>query len=123
MLLPGKTVSQNIAPGIQITNISVSPSHSLSSNIPLTFFQLFFIRVQYGAEVTGTERTVVSIKYPEFEQDSDDEDDEEEEEDEEDDDDNIKLPKLITKDAVIALLRPDVVRTLSPPLRQVSASY
>jgi FK506-binding nuclear protein len=50
------------------------------------------------------------MKYPEFEQDSDDEEDEEEEEDE--DDENIKLPKIITKEPVLAVLRPDAVRSL-----------
>ncbi len=61
---------------------------------------------QYGAEVKGDARSVVSIKYPEFEQDSDDEDDEEEE-DEEEDDEDIKLPKIITKEAVLAVLKPN----------------
>jgi len=48
------------------------------------------------------------MKYPEFEQDSDDEDDEEEE-DEENDADPIKLPKIITKETVLAILKPNVV--------------
>ncbi len=51
------------------------------------------------------------MRYPEFQNDSDDEDeDEEDEEDSDEDGDDIKLPKLITKEAVIAILRPDFVR-------------
>lgn len=46
------------------------------------------------------------MKYPEFEQGSDDEDESEEDEESEE---GIKLPGIITKEAVIALLRPDVV--------------
>lgn len=51
------------------------------------------------------------MRYPEFQNDSDDEDedDEDEDEDEDDEDNDIKLPKLITKEAVIAILKPDVV--------------
>lgn len=59
---------------------------------------------QFGAEVTGSARSVVTLKYPEFEQDSDDEEESDDESDE-----PIKLPKLITKEAVIAILKPDVV--------------
>lgn len=65
--------------------------------------------LQFGAEVKGDARTVVSIKYPEFEQGSDDEDESEDEDEE--DDSEIKLPKLITKEAVLAILKPNVVRT------------
>ncbi|GAA5975092.1 hypothetical protein JCM5350_004583 [Sporobolomyces pararoseus] len=82
-LEPGKTISQNTSPAIQITNVS------------------------YGAEVKGDARSAVMMKYPEFEQDSDDEDDEEEE-DEDDEEGNIKLPKLITKETVLAVLKPNV---------------
>ncbi|GAA6017176.1 hypothetical protein JCM11491_001844 [Sporobolomyces phaffii] len=84
VLEPGKTISQNTSPAIQITNVS------------------------YGAEVKGDARSAVLMKYPEFEQDSDDEDDEEEEDDEDDDEGNIKLPKLITKETVLAVLKPNV---------------
>ena len=49
------------------------------------------------------------MKYPEFEQDSDDEDDGEEEEDEDDEEGNIKLPNLITKETVLAVLKPNGV--------------
>ncbi|KAI5481266.1 hypothetical protein MNV49_004888 [Pseudohyphozyma bogoriensis] len=89
VLEPGKTLSQNISVGIQITNVS------------------------FGETVTGKERSVVSIKYPEFEQDSDAEDEEEEDDDEEEDEDNIKLPKLITKQCAIAVLKPDVTESAS----------
>lgn len=58
----------------------------------------------------------MTVKYPEFEQ-TDSEDEDEDEEEEEDDDEDIKLPKLITKQAVIALLRPDVVRRRHAPNR------
>lgn len=58
------------------------------------------------------------MKYPEFEQDSDDEDDEEEE-DEDDEEGNIKLPKLITKETVLAVLKPNVV-SFALPLREKS---
>ncbi|GAA5897809.1 uncharacterized protein JCM6883_000826 [Sporobolomyces salmoneus] len=84
VLEPGKTISQNTSPAIQITNVS------------------------YGPEVKGDKRSAVMMKYPEFEQDSDDEDDEEEEEDDEDEEGNIKLPKLITKETVLAVLKPNV---------------
>ncbi|BGP62859.1 peptidylprolyl isomerase fpr3 [Rhodotorula toruloides] len=83
VLEPGKTYSQNTSPAIQITNVS------------------------YGAEVKGNARSAVTMKYPEFEQDSDDEEDDEEEEDEDEDDENIKLPKIITKEPVLAVLRPN----------------
>lgn len=83
ILEPGKTISQNTSPAIQITNVS------------------------YGAEVKGDARSAVMMKYPEFEQDSDDEDDDEEE-DPEDEEGNIKLPKLITKETVLAVLKPNV---------------
>jgi FK506-binding nuclear protein len=66
--------------------------------------------VQYGAEVKGSARSAVLMKYPEFEQDSDDEEDEEEED--EDEDGPIKLPKLITKETVLAVLKPNGVRFL-----------
>ncbi|GAA5834384.1 hypothetical protein JCM3766R1_005199 [Sporobolomyces carnicolor] len=83
-LEPGKTISQNTSPAIQITNVS------------------------YGAEVKGDARSAVMMKYPEFEQDSDDEDDEEEDEDEDAEEGDIKLPKLITKETVLAVLKPNV---------------
>ncbi|GAA5881545.1 hypothetical protein JCM16303_005698 [Sporobolomyces ruberrimus] len=82
ILEPGKTISQNTSPAIQITNVS------------------------YGAEVKGDARSAVMMKYPEFEQDSDDEEDEEEEDEE--DEGDIKLPKLITKETVLAVLKPNV---------------
>ncbi|GAA5825693.1 hypothetical protein JCM5353_005236 [Sporobolomyces roseus] len=82
-LEPGKTISQNTSPAIQITNVC------------------------YGPEVKGNARSAVMMKYPEFEQDSDDEDDEEEEEDEDDEEGNIKLPNLITKETVLAVLKPN----------------
>ncbi|GAA5935066.1 uncharacterized protein JCM15063_003141 [Sporobolomyces koalae] len=82
VLEPGKTISQNTSPAIQITNVS------------------------YGAEVKGDARSAVMMKYPEFEQDSDDEEDEDEEDDDEEGD--IKLPKLITKETVLAVLKPNV---------------
>lgn len=53
------------------------------------------------------------MKYPEFE--SDDEDDDEEDDDEEDDDEeNIKLPQLITKETVLAVLKPNGVSCAGP---------
>jgi FK506-binding nuclear protein len=55
----------------------------------------------------------VSIKYPEFEQDSDDEDDEEVDEEDEDEDGDIKLPKIITKEAVLAVLKPNQTEQVS----------
>ncbi|KAK4705646.1 FK506-binding nuclear protein, partial [Phenoliferia sp. Uapishka_3] len=85
VLEPGKTYSQTLTPAITITNIS------------------------FGAEVKGNARSVVTIKYPEFEQESDDESEDDEEESEE----PIKLPKLITKEAVIAILKPDVTEQVS----------
>ncbi|BGP00001.1 FK506-binding nuclear protein [Rhodotorula toruloides] len=85
VLEPGKTYSQNTSPAIQITNVS------------------------YGAEVKGNARSAVTMKYPEFEQDSDDEEDEEEEED----DEEIKLPKIITKEPVLAVLRPNAIEQAS----------
>ncbi|GAA5841207.1 hypothetical protein JCM11251_003234 [Rhodosporidiobolus azoricus] len=93
ILEPGKTLSQRTTPAIQITNIS------------------------YGPEVKGNARSAVVMKYPEFEQDSDDEDEEDEEEDEEemeDEDGNpIKLPKLITKEACLAVLKPNGTEQVS----------
>lgn len=74
--------------------------------------------MQYGAEVKGDARSAVMMKYPEFEQDSDDEDDEEEDEDEDAEEGDIKLPKLITKETVLAVLKPNVVRQ-----NQVSFSF
>jgi FK506-binding nuclear protein len=68
--------------------------------------------VQYGAEVKGSARSAVLMKYPEFEQDSDDEEDEEEED--EDEEGPIKLPKLITKETVLAVLKPNGVRLPFP---------
>jgi hypothetical protein len=69
--------------------------------------------LQYGAEVKGNARSVVTMKYPEFESDDEDEDDEDDEEEEdEEDEDNIKLPQLITKEAVLAVLKPNGVRPL-----------
>lgn len=69
---------------------------------------MFVIRdEQFGEDVKGNDRCVVKIKYPEFEQDSDAED--EDSEDSEGSSDGIKLPKLITKEAVIAILKPNVV--------------
>lgn len=53
------------------------------------------------------------MKYPEFEQDSDDEEDEEEEDEE--DEGDIKLPKLITKETVLAVLKPNVVSLRDHP--------
>ncbi|GAA5865282.1 hypothetical protein JCM1840_003976 [Sporobolomyces johnsonii] len=88
VLEPGKTLSQNTSPAIQITNIS------------------------YGAEVKGDARSAVVMKYPEFEQDSDDEDDEEDDE-ENDDENDIKLPKLITKETVLAVLKPNGTEQVS----------
>ncbi|KAL8292276.1 hypothetical protein RQP46_001742 [Phenoliferia psychrophenolica] len=85
VLEPGKTYSQTTTPSIQITNVS------------------------FGAEVTGSARSVVTIKYPEFEQ----EDSEDEDEEEDDDDEIIKLPKMITKEAVLAILKPDVTEQVS----------
>ncbi|ORY87392.1 hypothetical protein BCR35DRAFT_289438 [Leucosporidium creatinivorum] len=87
VLQPGQTLSQTTTPAIQITNIS------------------------FGAEVKGDARSVVSIKYPEFEQGSDDEDESEDEDEE--DDSEIKLPKLITKEAVLAILKPNVTEQVS----------
>lgn len=48
------------------------------------------------------------MKYPEFEQESDDEDEDDEEDEE--DDGEIKLPNLITKETVLAVLKPNGVR-------------
>ncbi|TNY18781.1 Peptidylprolyl isomerase [Rhodotorula diobovata] len=81
VLQPGQTLSQNTSPAIQITNIS------------------------YGAEVKGSARSAVIMKYPEFEQESDDEDEDDEEDEE--DDGEIKLPNLITKETVLAVLKPN----------------
>lgn len=69
--------------------------------------------MQYGAEVKGNARSVVTMKYPEFESDDEDEDDDNEEDEE--DEENIKLPQLITKEAVLAVLKPNGVRP--PPSR------
>ncbi|KWU43992.1 hypothetical protein RHOSPDRAFT_34421 [Rhodotorula sp. JG-1b] len=88
VLQPGQSLSQNTSPAIQITNIS------------------------YGAEVKGNARSVVTMKYPEFESDDEDEDDDDEEEDEEDEE-NIKLPQLITKEAVLAVLKPNGTEQVS----------
>lgn len=74
------------------------------TELQTTFFPF---RVQFGAEVKGDARTVVTIKYPEFVQDSDDEESDEDEDDEE----NVKLPAVITKEAVLAILRPNHVST------------
>ncbi|GAA5945669.1 hypothetical protein JCM1841_000861 [Sporobolomyces salmonicolor] len=89
VLEPGKTLSQNTSPAIQITNIS------------------------YGAEVKGDARSAVVMKYPEFEQDSDDEDDDEEDDEENDEENDIKLPKLITKETVLAVLKPNGTEQVS----------
>ncbi|GAA5857795.1 hypothetical protein JCM8547_005984 [Rhodosporidiobolus lusitaniae] len=86
VLKPGEVVSQSTTPAIQITNIS------------------------YGAEVKGNARSAVIMKYPEFEQDSDDEDEEEEEDNEEG---PIKLPNLITKETVLAVLKPNGTEQVS----------
>ncbi|GAA5987781.1 hypothetical protein JCM10908_007213 [Rhodotorula pacifica] len=86
VLQPGQSLSQNTSPAIQITNIS------------------------YGAEVKGNARSVVTMKYPEFESDDEDED---EDEDDEEDEDNIKLPQLITKEAVLAVLKPNGTEQVS----------
>jgi len=64
------------------------------------------------------------MKYPEFEQEDEDEDDSEDEDDMEEDGD-IKLPEIITKETVLAVLRPNAVRPLSLPAplsRQASRS-
>lgn len=51
------------------------------------------------------------MKYPEFESDDeDDEDEDDEEDDDEEDEENIKLPQLITKETVLACLKPNGVR-------------
>ncbi|GJN90973.1 hypothetical protein Rhopal_003987-T1 [Rhodotorula paludigena] len=86
VLEPGKTLSQNTSPAIQITNIS------------------------YGATVKGNARSAVLLKYPEFEQEDEDEDDSEEEED---DEEGIKLPNLITKETVLAVLKPNATEQAS----------
>ncbi|GAA5930890.1 hypothetical protein JCM3775_000744 [Rhodotorula graminis] len=88
VLQPGTTLTQNTNTAIQITNIS------------------------YGAEVKGSARSAVIMKYPEFEQDSDDDDSEEDDEDDEGDDD-IKLPQIITKETVLAVLRPNATEQAS----------
>ncbi|GAA5935878.1 hypothetical protein JCM10213_002145 [Rhodosporidiobolus nylandii] len=88
VLQPGTTLSQKTTPAIQITNIS------------------------YGAEVKGDARSAVLMKYPEFEQESDDEDDEDEE-DEDDEEGGIKLPKLITKETCLAVLKPNGTEQVS----------
>ncbi|KDE04117.1 hypothetical protein MVLG_05410 [Microbotryum lychnidis-dioicae p1A1 Lamole] len=83
-LEPGKTYSQNTTPAIQITNIS------------------------FGAEVKGDARTVVSMKYPDWDPEDSDEEEEEEDKDEDEDDENpVELPKLITKETVLAVLKPN----------------
>ncbi|GAA5851148.1 hypothetical protein JCM9279_000339 [Rhodotorula babjevae] len=89
VLQPGQTLTQNTSPAIQITNIS------------------------YGAEVKGSARSAVTIKYPEFAQEEDDDDDSEEDEDDEDDDEDIKLPEIITKETVLAVLRPNAFEQAS----------
>ncbi|GAA5893454.1 hypothetical protein JCM6882_008040 [Rhodosporidiobolus microsporus] len=92
VLEPGKTLSQRTTPAIQITNIS------------------------YGPEVKGNARSAVVMKYPEFEQDSDDEDEEDDDEEEEvenEDGNAIKLPKLITKEACLAVLKPNGTEQVS----------
>lgn len=86
-----------------------SPSSSLEARLTVVAGCV----AQYGAEVKGNARSAVTMKYPEFEQDSDDEEEDEEDDDEEDEDDeNIKLPKIITKEPVLAVLRPNAVRSL-----------
>lgn len=75
---------------------------------------------QFGPEIKGDARSVVSIKYPEFEQDEDDEDESEEDEEDDDEEGDIKLPKIITKEAVLAILKPNVVSEW-PELFQVSS--
>ncbi|GAA5906833.1 hypothetical protein JCM8208_000052 [Rhodotorula glutinis] len=87
VLQPGQTFTQNTAVPIQITNIS------------------------YGAEVKGSARSAVILKYPEFEQQDEDEDDSEDDDD--DEDANIKLPQLITKETVLAVLRPNATEQAS----------
>ncbi|SCZ89361.1 BZ3500_MvSof-1268-A1-R1_Chr9g10381 [Microbotryum saponariae] len=83
-LEPGKTYSQNTTPAIQITNIS------------------------FGAEVKGDARTVVSMKYPDWDPEDSDEEEEDKDEDEDEDDENpVELPKLITKETVLAVLKPN----------------
>ncbi|GAA6032345.1 hypothetical protein JCM8097_008129 [Rhodosporidiobolus ruineniae] len=89
VLEPGKTYSQTTTPAIQITNIS------------------------YGAEVKGSARSAVVMKYPEFEQESDDEDEDEEDEEEDDEEGPIKLPNLITKETVLAVLKPNGTEQVS----------
>jgi FK506-binding nuclear protein len=54
------------------------------------------------------------MRYPDFEDDSEDEEDEEEEEEEdEEDEDDIKLPKVVTREAVIAVLKPGATEQVS----------
>ncbi|BGP56015.1 peptidylprolyl isomerase fpr3 [Rhodotorula sphaerocarpa] len=68
----------------------------------------------YGAEVKGNARSVVTMKYPEFESDDeDDEDEDDEEDDDEEDEENIKLPQLITKETVLACLKPNGTEQVS----------
>ncbi|KAM0789289.1 hypothetical protein ACM66B_000129 [Microbotryomycetes sp. NB124-2] len=88
VLEPGKTHALPTNPAVQITNIA------------------------YGPEVSGSDRSVVSIKYPDFVQDSDDEEDEDEEE-EEDDESPVELPQTVVRDAVIAILKPNVTEQVS----------
>ncbi|GAA5973825.1 hypothetical protein JCM11641_003177 [Rhodosporidiobolus odoratus] len=89
VLEPGKTLTQTTTPAIQITNIS------------------------YGAEVKGNARSAVLLSYPEFEQGDEDEEDESEEEADADDDSPIKLPKLITKETCLAVLKPNGTEQVS----------
>lgn len=112
VLQPGQTLTQNTAVPIQITNISVRPYSRPPAFGPL---QLALTLPspplsQYGAEVKGSARSAVILKYPEFEQQDEDEDDSEDEDEEGDGD--IKLPEIITKETVLAVLRPNSVRFL-----------
>ncbi|KAK4057258.1 peptidylprolyl isomerase fpr3 [Microbotryomycetes sp. JL221] len=90
VLEPGKSFALTTNPGVQITNIA------------------------FGPEIKGNERSIVSIKYPDFVQDdSDDEDEDEDEEQDEDEEGDVKLPKTVAKEAVIAILKPNVTEQVS----------
>jgi len=89
ILEPGQSLDQQTRPGIQITNICLDE------------------------EITGNDRCVVKMKYADFE-DSDDEDsDEELDDDESDDSERVQLPKIVSKEAVIAILTPGKTEQVS----------
>lgn len=68
---------------------------------------------QLDEEITGNDRCVVKMKYADFE-DSDDEDsDEELDDDESDDSERVQLPKIVSKEAVIAILTPGKTEQVS----------